>query len=130
MFRLHWIGLGKVFASFGHVEPVEPRFLRGACTVEEQDVRGDGRVRRENAAGHPDHCVKIELGQKLSFDGCLGRFRIEQKTIRQDDGATSAGLQPVHDDGHEEVGGFAAREGRREMLLHLCFFRCRRRADS
>ena len=44
MFELHRLCFRKMLVAVRHVQPIEPRFLRGACAVEEKDIRRDGCV--------------------------------------------------------------------------------------
>lgn len=117
--QLHGLGLGKMLVALRHVQPVEPRLLRRSGAVEEQDVGGDGGVRRKDAARHPDDGMQVELAEQLLFDVHLGVVRAEQEAVGQDDRRASAGLQPVHDDGHEQIRRFAAGEVVREVVLHI-----------
>ena len=46
--------------------------------------------------------------QQFLFDVQLGVVGAEQKAVGQDDGRPAAGLEPVHDHRHKQVGGLAA----------------------
>ena len=66
--------------------------------------------------------MEIELGQQLFLDRHFGIICAEQEAVRQKDGAPAVLFQPIHDDRHKEVCGFAAAEISREILLHALFF--------
>ena len=108
--------------TLGHVQTVEPGFLRGAGTVEEENVRGDGGIGREDTAGHADDGMEIELREELLLDVELGVVGAEEEAVRKDHRGAAALLQAVHDDGHEEVGGLGAGQIRREVILDLGLF--------
>ena len=74
--------------------------------------RSGGQVRQA------DDRVQVELVEELLLDCRLCPLRSEHESVRHDDGGTPAFLQPVHDDGHEEVGGLAGAEIGREVHLH------------
>ena len=120
--QLHGLGLGEVLVALGYVQTVKPGFLRGAAAVKEQDVRGDGGIGGENAAGHADDGVEIELRQQFFLDVDLGVVGAEEEAVGQDHRRAAVLLQPVHDDGHEEVGGLGAGQISGEMVLDLCLF--------
>lgn len=62
--------------------------------------------------------MQVELVEELLLDCRLCPLRSEHESVRHDDGGTPAFLQPVHDDGHEQVGGLAGAEIGREVHLH------------
>ena len=117
--QLHGLSLGEMLVAFRHVQPVEPRLLRRTGAVEEQDVGGNGGVRRKDTARHADDRVQVELAEQLLFDVHLRIVRAEQEAVGQDDRRAPAGSQPVHDDGHEQIRRLAAGEVIREMVLHI-----------
>ena len=83
--QLHGLSLGEMLVAFRHIQPVEPRLLRRTGAVEEQDIRGDGRIRREDAAGQADDGMEIELREELLFDVHLGVVGAEKEAVGQDD---------------------------------------------
>ena len=119
--QLHGLCLGEMLIALGHIQPIEPGLLGGAGAVKEQDVRGDGGIRGEDAAGHTDDGVEIELRQQLFLDVDLGVVGAEKEAVGQDHRRAAVGFQPVHDDGHEEVGGLGAGQIAGEMVLDLRF---------
>lgn len=122
VFQFHRLGLGEVFIAFGHVETVEPGFFGWAGAVKEEDVGGDGGVRRKDAVGQADDGVEVKFGEELLLDGNFGVIGAEKEAVGQDDGAAAVLLEAVHDEYHEEVGGFAAAQVGREVLLDAVFF--------
>ena len=128
--QLHGLGLGEVLIALGHIQPVEPGLLGGTGAVKEQDVRGDGGVGGEDAAGHADDGMEVKLRQELFLDVDLGVVGAEQKAVRQDDRRAPAFFQAVHDDGHEKVGGLGAGEVGGKMILDLGFFAAAVGGDS
>ena len=66
--------------------------------------------------------MEVKLGKQLFLDRHFGVIRTEQEAIWQNDGAPAVLLQPIHDDRHKEVGGFAAAKVSREILFHALFF--------
>ena len=119
MLKLHRLRFRKMLVAVRHVETIEPRLLRGARAVEEKNVRRDGRVGGEDASGHADDRMEVELRQQLTLEVDLRVVRPEEEAVRQDDGGAAVPLQAVHDDGHEQVGGFAGSQVRREVALHV-----------
>ena len=109
-----------MLVAFGHVQPIEPGLLRGAGAVKEQDIRGDGGVGGEDTAGHTDNGMEVKLRQQLFLDVDLGVVGAEEEAVGQDHRRAAIFFQPVHDDGHEEVGGLGAGQIRREVILDLC----------
>ena len=122
MLELHRFRFRKMLVAVRHVQPIEPRLLRGARAVEEKDVRRDGRVGGEDASGHADDRVEVELRQQLTLEVDLRVVRPEEEAVRQDDGGAAVPFQAVHDDGHEEVGGFGACKIGGKMVLHIGLF--------
>ena len=111
--QLHGLSLGEMLVAFRHVQPVEPRLLRRTSAVEEQDVGGNGGVRRKDAARHADDRVQVELAEQLLLDVHLGVVRAEQEAVGQNNRRAPAGSQPVHDDGER---GFLRRAGGNTLL--------------
>ena len=66
--------------------------------------------------------MEVKLGQQLFLDRHFGIIRTKQETVRQNDSTATVLLQPIHDDRHKEVSGFAAAKVSREILLHALFF--------
>ncbi len=122
MLKLHRLRFREMLVAVRHVETIEPRLLRGARAVEEENVRRDGRVGGEDAAGHADDRMEVELRQQLTLEVDLRVVRPEEEAVRQDDGGAAVPFQAVHDDGHEEVGGFGACEIGGKMVLHVGLF--------
>ena len=120
--QLHGLGLGEVLVALGHVQPIEPGLLGGAGAVKEQDVRGDGGIGGEDAAGHTDDGMEVKLRQQLFLDVDLGVVGAEEEAVGQDHRRAAVFFQSVHDDGHEEVSGLAAGQISRKVILDLCLF--------
>ena len=120
--KLHRFGLGEIFVALGHVEAVKPSFFGWAGAVEEEDVGGDGGVGRKDAVRHADDGVEVELSEKFFLDGDFGVIGAEEEAVGQDDGAAAVLLETVHNESDEEIGGFAAAEIGREVLLDAVFF--------
>ena len=97
--QLHGLGLGEVLVALGHVQPIEPGLLRGAGAVKEQDVRGDGGIGGEDAAGHTDDGMEVKLRQQLFLDVDLGVVSAEEEAVGQDHRGAAVFFQSVHDDG-------------------------------
>ena len=117
--QLHRLRLGEVLVALRHVEAVEPGLLGGLGAVEEEDVRRDRGVGREDAPGHADHGVQVEFRKQLLLDAHLGVVRAEEKAVGQDHRRAAVLFQAVHDDGHEEVGRLGACEVGGKMALHV-----------
>ena len=110
-----------MLVPFGHIQPIEPGRLGGAGVVKEKDIGGDRGIGRKDAARHPNDGVKVELAEQLLFDIQFGVVSAEQKAVRQDHRRPSAGLEPVHDNRHEQVSGFAAGQIGRKVVFHVRF---------
>ena len=108
--------------AFGHVHPIEPCLLRGAIVVEEEDIRRDGRVGGEDAAGHADDRVEVEFGQQLLLEIDFRVVGAEEETVRQDDGGAAVLFETVHDDGHEKVCRFGTCEISGKDVLDVRLF--------
>lgn len=106
--QAHGLGLGKGLVTFGQVNTVKPSRFGGAGFIEEQDIGGDAGVGRKNALGQADDGMQIVFRQQLVLKGQLGAVRAEQEAVRQDDGGAALVFKTVHDEGHEQVGSFAA----------------------
>lgn len=115
----HGLCLGEMLVALGHIQTVEPGLLRGAGAVKEQDIRGDGGIGREDAAGHPDHGMEVELLQELALDVQLGVVGAEEEAVGQDHGGPTVLLEPVHHHGHKQIRRLGAGQVRREMVLDL-----------
>ena len=122
MFQLHRFGFAEMLVSFRHVLPVEPCRFRGLRVVKEQDICRDAGIGGEYAARHPDDGVQVEFTQQFLFDADLRVVRSEQEAVRQDHRGPAVLFQPVHNHGHEQVRGLAARQVIREMVLDIRFF--------
>ena len=90
--------------------------------VEEKDIRCNRGVWRKHTVRHTDDRMEVKLEQQLLLDRYWGIIRAEQESVWQNDGATTVLLQPIHDDRHKEVCGFAATKVSREILFHALFF--------
>lgn len=66
--------------------------------------------------------MQVEFVQQFLFDADLRVIGAEQEAVRQDHRGPAVLLQPVHDYGHEQVRGFAARQVIWEMVLDVRFF--------
>src|SRR5690606_11380304 len=87
----HGSGLRVALAALWRVDLVEPGLLRGAGLVEEEKVRGDLSVRREDTLGEAHDGVQVALFHKLLLDFRADTFT-EQRTVREDDCAPALRL--------------------------------------
>ena len=78
-------GLGVVLAPLGQRLLVVPDVSRRAGAVEEEQVRRDARVGREDAVGQPDDGVQVELLQQLLLDARADAVA-EERAVRHDHG--------------------------------------------
>lgn len=106
----HGLCLAEVLVALGHVEAVEPCLLGRVGAVEEEDVRRDARVGREDAAGQPYDGVQVALGHELLLDVDFRVVGAEEEAVGQDDSRAAIRLEAVEDDAHEEVGRLAVCE--------------------
>ncbi len=126
MLHLHRFGFAEVFVAVGHIQAIKPSFFGaealgcviGLLVVEEKDIGGDAGVGRKDGAGQTDDGVQVELAEQVFLDGQLCAVGAKEESVWDDDAAAAARLEPVHDEGDEEVGGFAAAVGAREVALH------------
>lgn len=100
----HGLCLAEVLVALGHVEAVEPGLLGRVGAVEEEDVRRDARIGREDAAGQPYDGVQVALGHELLLDVDFRVVGTEEEAVGQDDGGAATLLESIEDDAHEEVG--------------------------
>ena len=71
--------------------------------------------------------MQVEVGQQFFFERRFDAFT-EQKPVRQDDGGPSAvRLQQMHDQRHEQIGGFPRLIFSREVLLDAVLFHAAKR---
>ena len=127
MFCQHGLCLREVLVAFGHIQTVEPRFLRAEAflcpccllVVEEEDVCGDTGIGREDRARQTDDGVEIELTKKLFLDGKFGVVRSKEEAVRQDDCGPAMLCQTILDDHHKEVGCLAGCKVAGEVALHF-----------
>ena len=56
----------------------------------------------------------------------FGVVGAEQKAVGQNYRSPPAGLEPVHNNRHEQVSGFAAGQIGRKVVFHVRSSRCRR----
>ena len=101
---LHRFRLAEMLVAVRHVETVEPRLPRRPCLVEEQEVRRDARVRREDARGQADDRVQVALREELFLDVDLRIVVAEKKPVRQHNSGAPALSQAVEDEHEEEIG--------------------------
>lgn len=106
--QFHWLGLGEVLITLRHIQTIEPSFFCRLCMVKEQNVGGDGCVRRKYAVRHTDYSMQIELREQLLLDCNLGIICTKQEPIRQDNSPTTILFQTVHDNRHKEICGLRA----------------------
>ena len=111
----NWIGLvfGVVLASFGQRQFVVPDVLGRAGAVEEQQVRGDGRVGGEDTVGEPHNGVQVEFLEEFFLDPGADAIA-EERAVGNDDRGSSGTvapcsrlLEPAHDELQEQQGRFA-----------------------
>ena len=122
MLQFHRLRLGEMLVAVGHVHAVEPCLFCGAVVVEEEDVRRDGRVGGEDAAGHADDRVEVEFLQQLLLEIDFRVVGAEEEAVRQDDGGAAVLFETIHDDGHEKVRRFGTCEIGGEDVLDVRLF--------
>ena len=84
--------------------------------LEEQQVRGDGGgVKR--GLREADDSVEVAVGEELLADALLVAVAGDA-AVGQHDGAAATGLEQLDHEDDEEIGGFPAAEGLREVGLH------------
>lgn len=94
----------------------------GRALGEEEEVGADAGVRIEDAVGQADDGVEVALGEKGFLDAGLHAFA-KKGAIRQHEAGAATGLEDLHEEHEEEVGGFAGAElggvvGLDAVLLH------------
>ena len=68
---------------------VVPDVFRRAGAVEEEQVRRDGRIRREDAVGEPDDGVEVVLLEQVFLDAGADAVA-EERAVRDDDAGPAA----------------------------------------
>ena len=106
----HGLCLAEVLVALGHVEAIEPCLLGRVGAVEEEDVRRDARVGREDAAGQSYDSVQVALGHELLLDVDFRIVGAEEEAVGQDDSRAAIRFEAVEDNAHEEVGRLAVCE--------------------
>ncbi len=94
----------------------------GRAFGEEEEVGADAGVGIEDAVGQADDGVQIALGEQGFLDAGFDAFA-EERAIRQHESGAAAGLEDLHEEHEEEVGGLAGAElggvvGLDAVLLH------------
>ncbi len=82
--ELDGLGLGVVLPAFGQRLLVVPDFFGRAGAVEEEEVRRDARVGREDAVGQPDDGVEVEFLEQFFLDAGADAVA-EERAVRDDD---------------------------------------------
>ena len=124
--HLHRFGFAEVFVAVGHVQAIKPSLFGaealdcvvGLFVVEEKDVGGNAGVGRKDGAWQTDDGVQVELAEQIFLESQFGAVGAKEESVGDDDAASAARFEPVHNEGDEEVGGFAASIGAREVALH------------
>ena len=94
----------------------KPDFLRRCAFLEEEEVRGDGGG-VEGGLRESDDGVEVAVGEEFFADALLVAVAGDA-AVGQDDGAAAARLEELDHEDDEEIGGFPAAEGGREVRLH------------
>ena len=94
----------------------------GRALGEEEEVGADAGVGIEDAVGQADDGVEVALGEEGFLDPGLGAFA-EEGAVGQHESGAAAGLEDLHEEHEEEVGGLAGAElggvvGLDAVLLH------------
>jgi hypothetical protein len=93
-----------------------------AALGEEEQVGADAGVGIEDAVGQADDGVQVALGEQGFLDAGLDAFA-EEGAVGQHESGAAAGLEDLHQQHEEEVGGLAGAElggvvGLDAVLLH------------
>ena len=88
LLELDRLGLGVVLPALGQGVLVVPDFLGRAGAVEEQQVRGDGGVGREDAVGQAHDGVEVELLEQLLLDAGADAVA-EERAVGHDHGGAA-----------------------------------------
>ena len=94
----------------------------GCALGEEEEVGADAGVGIEDAVGQADDGVQVALGEEGFLDARLDAFA-EEGAVGQHEAGAAAGLEDLHEEHEEEVGGLAGAElggevGLDAVLLH------------
>ena len=94
----------------------------GRALGEEEEVGADAGVGIEDAVGQADDGVEVALGEEGFLDAGLDAFA-EERAVGQHESGAAAGLEDLHEEHEEEVGGLAGAElggvvGLDAVLLH------------
>ena len=100
---------------------VVPDFGGGGSLGEEEEVGPDAGIGVEDAVGEADDGVEVALGEEGFLDAGLDPLA-EEGAVGQDESGAAAGLEELHDEDEEEVGGFAGAELGGEVGLDAVFF--------
>ena len=114
--ELDGFGFGVALLALGQAVLPIPDFLRWSAFLEEEQVRGDGGG-EERGLRKADDGVEVAVGEEFFADALLVAVASDA-AIWQDDGAAATGLEKLDHEDDEEVGGFPAAEGLREVRLH------------
>jgi len=88
---------------------VIPDGFGGGSFGEEEEVGLDAGVGSKDAIGQADDGVEVAVGEELFLDAGLHAFS-EEGAIGQDESGAATGLEELHDEDEEEVGGLAGAE--------------------
>lgn len=82
---------------------VVPNLFCGLALLEEEEVRLDAGIGRENAVREPDDGVEVALRQEYLLDPGLDAFA-KEGAVREDDGCPASVFEEMHDQDEEEIG--------------------------
>jgi len=85
-----------------------PDFLRWCAFLEEEEVGGDGGG-VEDGLREADDGVEVAVGEELFLDAGFDAFA-KEGAIGQGESGAATGLEDLHDEDEEEVGGLAGAE--------------------
>ena len=93
----------------------------GRAFGEEEEVGADAGVGIEDAVGQADDGVQVALGEEGFLDAGFDAFA-EEGAVGQHEAGAAAGLQDLHEEHEEEVGGLAGAKIGGEVGLNAVFF--------
>ncbi len=101
---------------------VIPDVCGGRALGEEEEIGADAGVGIEDTIGQADNGVKVAIGEEGFFDAGLDTFA-EEGVVWQHQTGAATGLEDLHEENEEEVGGFAGAElggvvGLNAVFLH------------
>ena len=111
-----------MLAIVRNVYAVEPGLSSRLFVIEEKDVCRNACVGAEHAARQADDCMKVKICKKLFLKIVLCVVVSKEEAVWNDYSGASIFFKAVHDDGHEQIGGFAGAQVCREILLDVVLF--------